>query len=41
MLHAYSLTINIPGESEGYIEKTFTCEVPQDMQEALEKLLLI
>lgn len=41
MLHAYSLTINIPGESEGYIEKTFTCEVPQDMQEVLEKLLLI
>ena len=41
MLHAYSLTINIPGESEGYIEKTFTCKVPQDMQEVLEKLLLI
>lgn len=41
MLHAYSLTINIPGETEGYIEKTFVSEVPQDMEETLKKLLLI
>lgn len=41
MLHAYSLTINIPGETEGYVEKTFTSPVPQDMEETLKKLLLI
>lgn len=41
MLHAYSLTIQIPGETEGYVEKTFVSEVPKDMQEALKKLLLI
>lgn len=41
MLHAYSLTINIPGEKAGYVEKTFTAPVPEDMTEALKKLLLI
>lgn len=41
MLHAYSLTVNIPGEGEGYIEKTFVSEVPKDMEETLKKLLLI
>ncbi len=41
MLHAYSLMLKIPGEKEGYIEKTFVAEVPQDMKETLEKLLLI
>lgn len=41
MLHAYSLTIQIPGETEGYVEKTFTSPVPQDMEETLKKLLLI
>lgn len=41
MLHAYSLTINIPGEKEGNIEKTFVAEVPEDMEATLKKLLLI
>ena len=41
MLHAYSLTIKVPGEKEGMIEKTFTAPVPKDMGEALKKLLLI
>lgn len=41
MLHAYSLTIKIPGETEGYVEKTFVSEIPEDMQETLKKLLLI
>lgn len=41
MLHAYSLTIKIPGESEGYVEKTFVSEVPKDMAGTLKKLLLI
>jgi 23S rRNA pseudouridine1911/1915/1917 synthase len=41
MLHAYSLTVQIPGEGEGYLEKTFVAEVPKDMTETLRKLLLI
>jgi 23S rRNA pseudouridine1911/1915/1917 synthase len=41
MLHAYSLTIRIPGESEGSVEKTFVAEVPQDMEKVLKSLLLI
>jgi 23S rRNA pseudouridine1911/1915/1917 synthase len=41
MLHAYSLTIQIPGEAEGYVEKTFVAEVPKDMAMTLKKLLLI
>lgn len=41
MLHAYSLTINIPGEKEGAVEKTFVAELPKDMKETLKKLLLI
>jgi 23S rRNA pseudouridine1911/1915/1917 synthase len=41
MLHAHSLTISIPGEKEGYVEKTFTADVPKDMEETLKKLLLI
>lgn len=41
MLHALSLTIAIPGENEGYIEKTFTADIPKDMEETLKKLLLI
>lgn len=41
MLHAYSLTINIPGEKEGNVEKTFVAEVPEDMEATLKKLLLI
>lgn len=41
MLHAYSLTVQIPGDVEGYIEKTFVAEVPKDMEDTLKKLLLI
>lgn len=41
MLHAYSLTIRIPGETAGYVEKTFTADTPKDMEETLKKLLLI
>lgn len=41
MLHAYSLTITVPGETEGYVEKTFTAELPKDMIDTLKKLLLI
>lgn len=41
MLHAYSLTIKIPGETEGSHEKTFVSKVPKDMEETLKKLLLI
>lgn len=41
MLHAYSLTISIPGEKEGYVEKTFVADVPEDMVAILKKLLLI
>jgi 23S rRNA pseudouridine1911/1915/1917 synthase len=40
MLHAYSLTIEIPGETEGKIQKTFTSEVPKDMETVLKKLKL-
>lgn len=41
MLHAYSLTIDIPGVEEGKVTKTFTAELPEDMQQVLKKLLLI
>jgi 23S rRNA pseudouridine1911/1915/1917 synthase len=41
MLHAYSLSVQIPGETEGYVEKTFVAEVPKDMMQTLKKLLLI
>jgi 23S rRNA pseudouridine1911/1915/1917 synthase len=41
MLHAYSLAIAIPGETQGVVEKTFVAEVPEDMVECLKKLLLI
>jgi 23S rRNA pseudouridine1911/1915/1917 synthase len=41
MLHAYSLTIDIPGEMEGKVSKTFLAEVPEDMEIVLKKLLLI
>ncbi len=41
MLHAYSLTIKIPGEKEGETEKTVISEIPKDMDSTLKKLLLI
>ena len=40
MLHAYSLTIKVPGEKEGLVEKTIVSEIPKDMKETLKKLLL-
>lgn len=41
MLHAHSLTIDIPGEKEGKELKTFVADIPKDMRETLKKLLLI
>jgi 23S rRNA pseudouridine1911/1915/1917 synthase len=41
MLHAHSLTLRIPGDTEGYVEKTFVSDIPADMEETLKKLLLI
>ena len=41
MLHAYSLTIDIPGEKEGKVTKTFIADIPKDMETVLKKLLLI
>jgi 23S rRNA pseudouridine1911/1915/1917 synthase len=41
MLHAYSLTLVVPGETQGSVEKTFVADVPKDMEEVLKKLLLI
>ena len=41
MLHAYSLTIDIPGEHEGKETKTFVASVPKDMEAALKKLGLV
>ncbi len=38
MLHAYSLTIQIPKENEGKEEKTIVSDIPKDMQESLAKL---
>lgn len=38
MLHAYSLTIKIPGKEEGFVEKTFVVEIPKDMKATLKKL---
>ena len=40
MLHAYSLTIDIPGEKTGKTKKTFIAKIPSDMEEVLNKLLL-
>jgi 23S rRNA pseudouridine1911/1915/1917 synthase len=38
MLHAYSITIEIPRDEEGKDEQTITAKIPKDMQETLEKL---
>lgn len=38
MLHAYSITIEIPNENKGYESKTIVSEVPKDMKETLEAL---
>jgi len=38
MLHAYSITINIPEEKEGVKEQTIIAEVPQDMADTLKVL---
>lgn len=38
MLHALSLTIDIPGEKEGKEEMTITAPLPKDMKDTLKKL---
>lgn len=38
MLHAYSITIEVPEEKAGKIEKTVVAAIPKDMQETLELL---
>lgn len=40
MLHAYSLTVDVPGEVEGKISKTFVAEIPKDMVTILSGLKL-
>lgn len=40
MLHAYSLTIEIPQEKEGKEKTTIVSPVPKDMEETLKKLNL-
>lgn len=41
MLHAYSLTIEIPGVEKGKVKKTFVAEIPKDMEKTLKKLSLL
>ncbi len=38
MLHAYSITIDIPEEKEGKSEKTIVAPIPSDIQETLRAL---
>lgn len=38
MLHALSITIDIPLEKEGFKKETFVAEIPRDMQETLQAL---
>ena len=38
MLHAYSLTIEVPEEKEGKKEVTITSEIPDDMKKTLKSL---
>lgn len=38
MLHAHSLTIDIPGKEKGKEHKTFVSPIPKDMEKALKKL---
>jgi 23S rRNA pseudouridine1911/1915/1917 synthase len=38
MLHAFSITIDIPEEKEGSVERTVKAEVPNDMKETLKSL---
>ena len=38
MLHAYSITIEIPEENEGKKEVTITAPIPKDMKDTLAKL---
>ncbi|MDQ5962558.1 MAG: PseudoU synth 2 protein [Patescibacteria group bacterium] len=41
MLHAYSLTIEIPGVEKGKVKETFIAPVPKDMEKTLKKLSLL
>lgn len=38
MLHAHSLTIEIPGEKSGKIKKTFIAPIPKDMEDVLKRI---
>ena len=38
MLHAYSITIDIPGDKEGVKEHTIIAEIPEDMEKTLKTL---
>lgn len=38
MLHAYSLTLEVPKENEGKKEETIIAEVPKDMKDTLKEL---
>lgn len=38
MLHAYSITIEIPSEGEGKTKETIIAEIPKDMKETLKAL---
>jgi hypothetical protein len=38
MLHAYSITIDIPGDETGKTSETIVAEVPKDMQDVLKAL---
>lgn len=41
MLHAHSITLNIPGNDEGKTSTTVVADIPEDMKEVLKNLLLI
>lgn len=38
MLHAYSITLEVPGDNEGKTKETIVAQVPKDMQETLKSL---
>ena len=38
MLHAFSITLTIPKDTEGTQEQTFSAEVPEDMKKTLQEL---
>jgi hypothetical protein len=38
MLHAYSITLEIPEETEGVKQQTVIAPIPKDMKDVLAKL---